>query len=166
MLVPTLNLYSPCLLPRTHEKELQSFNQWPCLLKILRYWSVHLKIYIYRMCAHWIPFLFSSTHFSSFQYFSLSLPNFFPSISEEETELLISKVMTPSFSPLLMIQIETSIDVNVYVCIYPCSQHVIILNTLVCIQLYSLFMKNLENCSISAHIDTTHNFYKQKCSIV
>ena len=32
-------------LPQAYEKVLQSFNQWPCRLKIPRYWSVHFKKY-------------------------------------------------------------------------------------------------------------------------
>lgn len=108
--MPSKHPYSP---PRTNEKILRASSQRPCFLRIPGHGNVHLKRYVGSVLTD--PFS-SSTNFSSFQYFSISLTNFlFPPISEEETELLISKVMTP-----FLVTSSHHPNVNKHRCEYVC----------------------------------------------
>lgn len=94
-----------------------------------------------RICAQWLPFLPSFLPQLIFHHFNISLyfyPTSSPLLSQEETELLISKVMTPS----LLIS-SRGPNINKHTCewvclLYPCLHHVTILNILVHILLYFL----------------------------
>lgn len=90
-----------------------------------------------------------------FHHFNISLylyPTSSRLLSQEETELLISKVMTPSLIS------SHGPNINKHrcecVCIIPCLHHVAVLNTLVCILFYLLSVQNLENQHVSVELIT------------